>query len=161
MKSKRFKALALLGLVFLLAACAGPANGSPTLTPAVSDAALQTPVPSIVVTPSLAVVPTAATGEILRVSGNGPQGGIPLKLAADTRIRINWQETHTTAFTFTITNQDPKAANTQNGKITIDNTIGPASSYVDYLFASGDYIVAVEQSDGPWEIWIKATGNTQ
>ncbi len=149
---KKWNRWTFLGMAALLVACTTApvempvATGTPTTIPTPAS----TPIP-------IDILPkTNETGEILRITGSGPDSSHTFVLDAETIARVKWEQTSTGDFTLSIRNLDPNQAGTAYARVLFEMISGPSSGFADFSFIAGQYQVDVEKSDGPWEVWIQS-----
>lgn len=142
------KGLTFLMLVVLLSACGGVLTSQPQSSPTSS-----LPTPTFAPYPQL---PTAVvTGEILRLSGDGPFTSEPFKLEKDEALRVSWQQSSKSQFILSVVNADPALKGDPSGKVTFEFMVGPSFGNGDYKFKAGSYVISVDKADGPWEVWVQ------
>ena len=93
-----------------------------------------------------------APGELFRTSGEGP--GIAnetFTLTETTRIRVNWDQFSEDLFVLVIFREDSDSQN----RVTFEYFVGPSSGYGDFDFEPGEYVIEIEEGDGPWEVWLQ------
>jgi hypothetical protein len=147
---KILKHMIIFTVMFLVVSCTSGPGGeiSATETPTITPTPAATPMP-------INVLPNGnETGEILKISGNGPDTSHTFVLDAETLVRVKWEQHSTGGFELFILNLDPNQADTQYGKVLFEMVLGPSSGFTDFSFIAGKYQVDIEQSDGPWEVWI-------
>jgi len=146
----------ILTLAIFLAACAGEAT-EPIATATMVATVPPSPVslPTLVSTPFSLPPGATIAGELLRLSGNAPFTSTPFRLESKTFLRVYWRQASQGKFQLSIVNLDQSQMGTPYGKVTFESTAGPSSFWGDYEFIAGDYVVSVENADGPWEIWIQ------
>ena len=146
---KIIKQMLVVALSFLLVSCMSSAGGIlATKTPTTIPTPADTPIP-------INDLPNGnQTGEILKISGNGPDSSNTFTLDTETMAMVKWEQHSTGEFKLYILNLDPAQSGTPYGKVLFEMVLGPSSGFSDFSFAAGKYQVDVDQSDGPWEIWI-------
>ena len=143
------KLMIVLVLVFLMVSCSGTGGQIlPTATPTITLTPAPTPLP-------ISVLPSEnETGDILKISGKGPDSSHTFTLDAETIVRVKWEQHSTGKFKLYVLNLDPAQSGTPSGKVLFEMVLGPSSGFADFSFIAGKYQVDVDQSDGPWEIWL-------
>jgi hypothetical protein len=147
---KILKQMSFFALALLVVSCTSSPGGGflATKTPTTNPTPASTPIP-------IDVLPDKnETGEILRISGIGPDSSQTFLLDVETIVRVKWEQSSTGNFKLFIISLDPAQAETPYGRVLFEMTTGPSSGFADFSFIAGEYQIDIEKSDGPWEIWI-------
>jgi hypothetical protein len=132
------------------AACGGPTAASPTplSSPPVTDSSST----QAVLTP----IPAAAlgAGEVVKLSGDSFTTSDPFHIASDTVLEIAWNYTGSGPFALWLLNVSEEVTDPQYDRMLIADVDGPPSGSAQQLVIAGDYVVQVEQADGPWTVEI-------
>ncbi|MBL7163072.1 MAG: hypothetical protein ISS57_10730 [Anaerolineales bacterium] len=97
-----------------------------------------------------------ATDELFRTSGEG--SGVAEKtfiINETTRIRVNWDQSSEDLFVLVIFREDSESIN----RVTFEYIVGPSSGYGDFDFEPGEYVLEIEEGDGPWDVWLQEVTN--
>lgn len=133
---KRLITLTIL-IAFGLSACAF-IQGSPT------------PIP----TPT----PTLAPNELVKAYGTKPYLSSKLTLASETSITITWTQSSKELFAiWFLYDSTPNLPNPALYRILVENTTQPSQGAKTYLIPAGDWLLQVEQANGPWSVVVSKT----
>jgi hypothetical protein len=148
-----YRLLSLL-LVFVLAACAPAASPDVDEEPLVRESTRTPGGPTL--TPISFIPPdaTPAQGrELLRMEGQGA-GEQTLTLAAETTLRLHWQNFDEGLFQVFVMNSDTQAP-PEYQQISMALAAAPSIGYTEYTFIPGEYQVKVQTESGEWVVWVE------
>jgi hypothetical protein len=149
-----YRTLCLIVLALLLAACAPAAVATPDELP--TAAPTRTP-GGPTLTPISFIPPEttpARASEILRFEGQGAGQGGPLRLDAETTLRIHWEQFDETSLRIWVVNTDPNQSDPRYKKISVAFADVPSFGYTDVPLIAGEYRIEVE-SAGKWQVWVE------
>lgn len=98
--------------------------------------------------------PATVKGELLNSSGTDSQT-TTLSIAADTNIRIYWDQNASQSFELVIVRTDATTNSETGNKQTIETYLGPSSGCSDTILPKGEYQVIVTTSGGAWNVVIQ------
>ena len=143
--------LASLSICLAAAACGGgPTAASPTpvsslpVTDSGPTQAVLTPIPAA----------TIGAGEVVKLSGDSFSISDPFHIASDTVLEIAWNYTGSGPFALWLLNMSEEVTDPQYDRMLITDVDGPPSGTAQQSVIAGDYVVQVEQADGPWTVEI-------
>jgi hypothetical protein len=153
--------------IFLMILVIGSCSPSPTAMPQeelpVAETTMEaTPGPTATIAfdvNSIACVfatlqPATVKGELFNNAGTESQTAT-LAVAADTTIRIYWEQNAGKSFELAIVRADTAATGETGNKQTIETYLGPSSGCSDTKLPKGEYQVVVTTSGGAWNVVIQ------
>jgi hypothetical protein len=134
------------------AACGGgPAAASPT--PISSLPATDSSPTQAVLTPIPAA--TMGAGEVVKLSGDSFTTSDPFHIGSDTVLEIAWNYTGSGPFALWLINVSEEVTDPQYDRMLIADVDSPPAGTAQQAVIAGDYVVQVEQAEGPWTVEIK------
>lgn len=135
--------------------CAGAACGSsPTAAPVSTLPATDSSPTQADLTANPAA--TVGAGEVVKLSGDTFTTSDPFHISSDTVLEITWNYTGSGAFALWLVNVSEEVTDPQYDRMLIADVDGPPAGAAQQAVIAGDYVVQIEQADGPWTVEIKA-----
>lgn len=157
--------IAFLSLWVFAAACASPTPApvaaTPTTQAATPAASAATPAPGVASPVSASATPSpaasAAPGEVVKLSGDTFLTSDPFRIDSDATLEITWNYTGTGPFALWLINMSEEVNDPRYDRMLITDVDGPPSGTAAQIVIPGDYVLQVEQADGPWTVNIKVS----
>ena len=142
--------LASLAILWAAAAC----GGSPTATPVSTLPAADSSPTQADLTANPAA--TVGAGEVVKLAGDTFTTSDPFHISSDTVLEITWNYTGSGPFALWLVNVSEEVTDPQYDRMLIADVDGPPAGATQQAVIAGDYVVQIEQADGPWTVEIKA-----
>ena len=141
---------ASLAILWTAVACGSSPTAAPVSTlPAAVSSPTQadlTPIPAA----------TVGAGEVVKLAGDTFTTSDPFHISSDTVLEITWNYTGSGAFALWLVNVSEEVTDPQYDRMLIADVDGPPAGATQQAVIAGDYVVQIEQADGPWTVEIKA-----
>ena len=154
--------LAPVLLALLAAACqsTGPAPTSPAPTSLAPAATASEPAPPAT-SPSGAAEATdspAGGAEVVKLAGDTYMDSEVFSLDVETALQVKWEYTGAGFFALWILNAGEEVTDPAYDRILVTQSDGATSGSADYALVPGDYLMQIEQADGPWTVEVIRAG---
>jgi len=142
--------LASLAILWAAAACGGSQTATPVSTlPAADSSPTQV---DLTANPAA----TVGAGEVVKLAGDTFTTSDPFHISSDTVLEITWNYTGSGPFALWLVNVSEEVTDPQYDRMLIADVDGPPAGATQQAVIAGDYVVQIEQADGPWTVEIKA-----
>ncbi len=109
-------------------------------------------------TPLPTPTPTLAPNELIKAYGTKPYLSPKLTLAVETSITITWTQSSKGLFAiWFIYDSETNLPNPALHRTLVENTTQPSQGSKTYLIPAGDWLLQVEQANGPWSVVVTKT----
>lgn len=109
-------------------------------------------------TPLPTPTPTLAPNELAKAFGTKPYLSSKLTLDSETSLTITWTQSSKGLFAiWFIYDGKPNLANPALYRTLVENTTQPTQGSKTYLIPAGDWLLHVEQANGPWSVVVTKT----
>jgi hypothetical protein len=109
-------------------------------------------------TPLPTPTPTLAPNELIKAYGTKPYLSSKLTLAAETSITITWTQSSKELFAiWFLYDGTVNLPNPALYRLLVENTTQPSQGAKTYLIPAGDWLLQVEQANGPWSVVVTKT----
>ena len=140
----------ILATLWAAAAC----GSTVTVTPVSTGPATEISPTQAVLTPNSAA--TVGAGEVVKLSGDTFTTSDPFHIGSDTTLEITWNYTGSGPFALWLLNVSEEVTDPQYDRMLIADVDGPPAGTTRHAVIAGDYVLQIEQADGPWTVEIKA-----
>ncbi len=105
-----------------------------------------------------APTPTLAPNELIKAYGTKPYLSSKLTLAVETSITITWTQSSKELFAiWFLYDGTLNLSNPALYRILVENTTQPSQGAKPYLIPAGEWLLQVEQANGPWSVVVTKT----
>lgn len=109
-------------------------------------------------TPIPTPTPTLAPNELVKAYGTKPYLSSKLTLDSETSIHITWTQSGKGLFAiWFIYSSVPNLPDPTLYRILVENTTQPSQGSKTYLIPAGEWLLQVEQANGPWSVVVTKT----
>jgi hypothetical protein len=139
-----------LAILWAAAAC----GSSPTAAPVSTlPAAVSSPTQADLTANPAA---TVGAGEVVKLAGDTFTTSDPFHISSDTVLEITWNYTGSGPFALWLLNVSEEVTDPQYDRMLIADVDGPPAGAAQQAVIAGDYVVQIEQANGPWTVEIKS-----